>query len=416
MAVKFNQLFSTGEYRKHLIILTATQVLVVLLFILFTGLLIKKMSQCMDKQIYAVISRIIEVYPDALDNIVPIITQGAGSDDISKGMELLDSYGYNPLLETFENPIFKGIFFYILCGLILFTIVVFLLNFIIFNNSQISTFEKIDKLSDTIMDILNGKIHLYKTDHREGLWTHFIFRFNQMVNKLKDTSDQLEKDKVFLKNTIADISHQLKTPMSSLIMYNDIMVDNSSMEEAIRYDFLNICGKQLSKMDWLIKSLLKLARMEIGSITYKSDMLNINEVLREVCKDLQEMTQDRKIQFIDNCNSVFNINGDKDWLCEAFGNIVKNAIQHTDSGGAITITLSQTPLFQRISISDDGEGISHSDLPHIFERFFKGSSAVEMESVGIGLSLSKMIIEGQGGDIRALSGAIGSEFITTFPY
>ncbi len=417
MAVTFNQLKTTPEYKNHLIQLFGIQLFSISLFVIFVLFVINKIEKNFDDQIYAISGIIHDYYPEANDDIVSVITHGGIQKDIDNGIGYLEVYGYDPSISFFRKPFSRSIKLYFSMGILIILVLLSGINFLVFNNRQKSLFGKIDNLSNLIMEILEGRFSYAKDTKEEGLWSQFTCRFNQMLEKIQIGTEHLNKEKIFLKKTISDISHQLKTPLASLIMYNDLMVNNPDIEKEIQNDFLSQCTNQLSRMEWLIKSLLKLARLETGTFDFKKQTLELIDILREVCNDLIPITANRKIKIDNTCSIFFPIKGDPDWLYEAFSNILKNAYQHTDKNGKIVITLSSTPLFLRVSILDNGDGISTKDLPRIFERFYKGSSSTNMNNVGIGLSLSKMIFEGHEANIRVESKKnCGTEFIITFPY
>ncbi|NMA95640.1 MAG: HAMP domain-containing histidine kinase, partial [Clostridiales bacterium] len=250
----------------------------------------------------------------------------------------------------------------------------------------------------------------------DGDFAILSHNFNQMANRIKLSLKALQDDKLFLKDTISDISHQLKTPLSSLMVFNELMLKDEDMDPASKTTFLERSNSQLERMEWLIVNLLKMARLESGSIDFKDDYIPLIHPINIALDTLSSKVSDKKID-IDVMGDLKNtfIYGDSDWLGEAFINIIKNSIEHTPSNGKIYICLSHTPIFSQVEIKDTGEGISEEDLPHIFKRFYRSSSSVKVESVGIGLSLSKIIIEGHDGNIwvKSEKGA-GTKFIITF--
>ena len=223
------------------------------------------------------------------------------------------------------------------------------------------------------------------------------------------------KGRIFLKDTISDISHQLKTPLSSLIMLNDLILQDKNMEEEVQRDFLEKTSIQLERMEWLIVNLLKIARIEAGAILFKKDKIKAIEPIKIALSTLSMNIDEKEqnIKIMGNLESIFY--GDKDWTAEAIINIIKNSIEHSEDGGIIEIFLEETPLFTNIIIKDYGEGIDKKDIPHIFERFYKVSSEIKPDSIGIGLNLSKLIVESQDGTISVKSEkGEGTEFIVTF--
>jgi len=416
MAVTVSQLFSTPEYRRHLIQLIGAQLVCFLLFSLFTGYLLHRIDRELDDRIYAAASRLQEAYPGGEDRLVSLITRSPGAEEIERGRVLMAPYGYTGSLALFRKPLFRDLLFPAGGGLLLLLLAGTAVHLLVFHIRQRELFEKIAGLSECIMDLLEGRLRYGASGLDEGLWALLIHRFNQMVKQMMTGAERLDRDKLFLKNTLSDISHQLKTPMASLILYNDLMTGSPAMETDTRMDFLERCGSQLRRMEWLVKSLLKLARLEAGTIVYKQDTVLLTDPVNRALEGLKPLTGSRTVTVSDTSGGTAAVTGDTLWLCEAFTNILRNAFQHTREDGTVKITLSRTPLFVRLSVRDDGGGIPAEDLPRIFERFYRGSCSPGMESVGIGLSLSRMIVRGHGGDIRVNSeeGA-GSDFLISFP-
>ena len=196
-------------------------------------------------------------------------------------------------------------------------------------------------------------------------------------------------------DAIADISHQLKTPLTSMIVMNDLLKTEEDNEK--RIEFLNTQSNQLDRMSWLIQTLLKLSKIDAGTIAMKPEEIKADELIKEVIKPFEIQMDLKNITYSQN-DSDMTFKCDKNWTIEALQNIVKNCIEHMDNGGSLVINVSDTNIFRQIEIKDTGCGILDEDLPHIFERFYKGKNAGK-DSVGIGLALSKSIITSQHGDI-----------------
>ena len=268
----------------------------------------------------------------------------------------------------------------------------------------------------------NYDVNLY--EEKEGDFAKLSYGFKNMRQVLQSQMIDLKKEKEFLVNILSDISHQLKTPLSALIIYNDIL-SNKEISEENREKFLNNSKTQLSRMDWLIKSMLKLAKVDARAIEFNMKENRLVNTIYEVIDNVAVMAAENKVNIIFENNmyeealisnkgevnkknkNKFMFNYDEKWLGEALINIVKNGIEHSDNG-EIYIELEENPINTKIIIRDKGVGISEKDLPNIFKRFYKGGKS---ESVGIGLSLSKSIIEAQGGYIEVRSKVdIGTEF------
>jgi signal transduction histidine kinase len=232
-----------------------------------------------------------------------------------------------------------------------------------------------------------------------------------MANRLENSLSVLKREKVFLRNMISDISHQLKTPLSSLIVINDLLLEDKNMDLNMKQNFLEKERTQLERMEWLTINLLKVARIEAGAIEFKKEKVLLKDILNIALSALNHRLENQVLEIEGDENAIFY--GDKEWTGEALINIIKNAIEH--NRGKINISLEETPLFSSIIVRDNGEGIDEKHLPHIFERFYKVSSEVKPESIGIGLNLAKLIVESQGGTISVKSKKNeGTEFTMTF--
>ena len=227
------------------------------------------------------------------------------------------------------------------------------------------------------------------SSYSEGDISEFYFSYTKMVTAIKQSRDKELKEKEFLQDLIADISHQLKTPLATLTIYQDLLC-NPNVSDEKKQEMLNVMGGQLSRMEWLILSLLKLARLESGAI-----QLAVQNI---------SMLSEEKNQTVNvSCDEALLLNHDRDWLAEALTNILKNATEYAPKGSSIDVTVESTSVMTMIHIKDYGMGIEPEAQSKIFKRFFRAKSEVNENSIGIGLSLSKGIVEGQGGDITVSS-------------
>ena len=256
-------------------------------------------------------------------------------------------------------------------------------------------YEDISALNLYLEKVLTGGEPPNILDQEEGELSILKTNIYKVTSTLCHQKDLLSKDKVAMANAIADISHQLKTPLTSMIVMNDLLMTEEDRQK--RNEFLKTQSNQLDRMNWLIQTLLKLSKIDAGTITMKSEKVNADEMISEVINPFAIQMELKNINYRYE-NRDMHIKCDKNWTIEALQNIVKNCIEHIDEGGKLEITTNETNIFSEIVIEDDGCGILEKELPHIFERFYKGSNAGK-DSVGIGLALSKSIITSQHGDI-----------------
>ncbi len=217
---------------------------------------------------------------------------------------------------------------------------------------------------------------------------------------LREQADNSQRNKENLKQSLSDISHQLKTPLTSIMVMLDDIIEDENMPEDIRRDFLNDIRRSSNSISFLVQSILTLSKLDANSIVLKSRMESVKNILDECVKNTAVLAEIKGVETSVECDESLTLDCDFKWLCEAITNIVKNCIEHTDEGGFVKLKAEKTSLCTKITVTDNGCGIAKEDLPHIFERFYKGRNRDE-NSVGIGLALAKTIVEKSGGSICA---------------
>lgn len=351
----------------------------------------------------ALVGAIVENNPELEEEIVPIITKGNIEEYYEIGSNILDKYYYNENLSNIKNPIlsesYKKFKVIIILLWILFFVVV--MAFILKIISPI--FNTIKKLGERADEMVEGKFNSTELKFEEGDFYVFYNKFTYMGERLDNALKDLKDEKVHLKDIINDISHQLKTPLSALISYNDILKNHENMDSETKSKFIELTSEQLDRMDWLITTLLKYARIESNAISYHKGLIPLSETIKYAIAPLKVSANEKNQSIRLELNSDGYYTHDKKWIAESISNIVKNAIEHTNNNGEIKINLDETPLSLTITISDNGEGIEKSELKNIFKRFYKGKNSINPKSIGIGLSLSKKIIEANGGSITVES-------------
>jgi len=362
----------------------------------------------------AVAVRVIETYPEMEAEIIPLITREISEEEALKGKEFLRQYG---LSDSLENALFPYVNSTIaknnLSVVLVFTVmtlVLFILNYMQYG----FFYERIRRLTIGAKKVVEGEYDISISEDREGDLSKLAFSFNSMREVVRNSLSELKKEKQFLADLLSDISHQLKTPLSSMIVYNDIML-NKELSEEQRKTFLLGNQKQLNRMEWLIKSLLKLAKLDAKAIELNKENQSLNETVQESVYALENKAREDNIRIEMREKEEIFFEHDRLWLEEAFINIIKNSIEHTPGGGMICIELSENPIYKRVLIKDTGEGIGEDDLPNIFKRFYKAKSSKKTDSIGIGLALAKSIIELHNGIIEVQSKiGEGTAFTVTF--
>ena len=261
----------------------------------------------------------------------------------------------------------------------------------------------IHKIKSNSEGVLEGDYNsIPVTDIPDGDISQLYSMYTKMVSAIRQSKEKEKQERVFLQDLIADISHQLKTPLATLTIYQDLL-SNPNITNEKRREMLKLMGDQLSRMEWLILSLLKLARLESGAIEFTIKKQPLLPTLQLASQNVK-MLSDAKGQNISlECNEGIKVAHDQDWLSEAITNILKNATEYAPENSTIEVTVSQSPVTTTIHIKDYGKGIEKSVQTKVFKRFYRAKADVNTNSIGIGLSLAKSIVEGQKGDITVES-------------
>lgn len=406
--------FNNPEIKKSSVAL----LILMTIFILSSCLVIKINSENLKKDYIKVMgcvaARFIEKEPDIADEIVPLMAGKLTAKDEANGTRILSQYGLHEKLDVslfpYINSSFsKGILYILTLGIIL-TILLFILNYIQYGYF----YDIIRNFSSAASSIVNGNYNLKFSEKREGDLSKLAQSFNMMGEVIRGNISALNKEKEFLVNLLSDISHQIKTPLSTIILYNDIML-SKELSSSQRETFLKRTQNQINRITWLVQNLLKLAKMDANAIELDMENQSLNETVDEVIEALESKALDKNVRMDYIHGDDIILKHDRLWLQEALINVVKNGIEHSDEGESVTINLEDNPIYTRIIVKNTGEVISEEDLANIFKRFYKGKSSKKSDSIGIGLSLAKSIIERHGGYIEARSDTDnGTRFIITF--
>ncbi|MCM1467517.1 MAG: HAMP domain-containing histidine kinase, partial [Alistipes sp.] len=229
-----------------------------------------------------------------------------------------------------------------------------------------------------------------------------------MTVRLREQQQNLWKDKEYLAESLADISHQIRTPLTSIDLLASMLCEENVSEKR-RQELSRELRELLFRIEWLVTSLLKISKLDAGCVSLKKESVPLGELIEKATESLLVPMELRGQELTVNVQGTFS--GDVLWTCEALSNIVKNCMEHTQDGGRIKITASENVLYTEIVISDNGSGIAPEDLPHIFERFYKGKNSGD-KSFGIGLFLARSIITAQNGTVRAENKANGGARFT----
>lgn len=357
---------------------------------------IKNMKQTIVQNNALIIGTVLKEHPELEKEVIKAIE----SEDYEANKAVLEKYGLANLesLDYLEEVqklqrniyIFYCIFFIIL--------ILFLYGY--FRHTQKVHRREIEKVDQYLFTLLSNDIKVDLKDFQSGELAMLQNDLMKVTNRLKNSLESSTKDKQELAKTLADISHQLKTPLTSLVVINDALTYNEIDDEQ-RKKFLKKQEETLSHIESLISVLLKTSQIESGMIELKKEKVNIEELIQNVSLQLEVMLIAKNIRLETNIEKDIFITGDPYWLSEALLNIIKNACEHSKQNDSIKIKAKNTPMYTELIIEDEGEGIDKKDLPHIFKRFYKSSPS--KDSIGIGLNLTKSILDRTNATIRVES-------------
>lgn len=269
---------------------------------------------------------------------------------------------------------------------------------VVFLLSARGRYRELDRLSSDIDRILHGEERLLLEDYQEGELSILHSEIQKMTVRLKEQTDALQRDKVRLSEAIADISHQLRTPLTAMNLTVSLL-PGEELTAQRRLELTRELKRSLARMDWLIEALLKLAQLDAGTAQLKREPVALKLLLERAAMPLLiPMELREQVLQIHVKDETFT--GDFHWTLEAVANVLKNSMEHTPAGGVISLTAEETALCTSLVIEDNGPGFDPAELPRLFERFYKGKNA-RAESVGIGLALARRVIAEQNGSITA---------------
>lgn len=248
----------------------------------------------------------------------------------------------------------------------------------------------------------------------EGELYRLFHSINSLAAVLNAHADNELREKEFLKNTISDISHQLKTPLAALNIYNGLLQDEDIEVSSVK-EFACLSEQELDRIETLVQSLLKITRLDAGAIVLEKNAENVADMMRDIELHFAYRARQEKKEIILSGSDHLSLFCDRDWLNEAIDNIVKNAFDHTESGATIHVAWKELPSGVQIVITDNGYGIHPEDIHHIFKRFYRSRFSKDKQGIGLGLPLAKAIVEAHNGTIEVDSElGIGTTFTMNF--
>lgn len=267
------------------------------------------------------------------------------------------------------------------------------------------------QITEYILDRRTGGI---ECDQEGGMYRLF-HEVNSLVAIADAHADSERQAKEFLRDTISDISHQLKTPIAALNIYNGILQQEAADADTVR-EFANLSEQELDRLESLVQSLLKMAQLDAGAITLELSLENVSELLEQIKGQYSFRAEQEGKELVLEGDEQSILLCDRVWLAQAIGNLIKNALDHTTQGDRIQIRWQQSPCLTQITVEDSGSGIHPEDLYHVFKRFYRSRFSKDTQGVGLGLPLAKSIIEAHQGSIEVHSElGYGTAFTINFP-
>lgn len=375
-----------------------TSCIVIIIFLITFSILIYKQYKTytynFNQKIAGIIDNVLEKYPDIEKReIVEILNSSDKTNN-----EILREYGIeldkdSVILEN--NTDFQKFIIIDISTLILFILILSII-FFKYNHSES---KKINEITKYIEEINRGNYKLNIEENTEDELSILKNELYKITIMLKEVAENSQKDKTTLKDSLSDISHQIKTPITSILIMLDNILSDENMPEDIKKDFIKDIKREIVNIKFLVESILKLSKIDSNSIKFIKKEVFIKDIINEAVKNVSMLSELKNIEIIVSGDDSIKTICDLKWQVEAITNILKNCIEHSYENRKIYINYNQNNMYTELKIEDNGTGIDAKDLPHIFERFYKGKNS-SSDSVGIGLALSKSIIESNNGYIQ----------------
>ncbi|MFT9055865.1 MAG: HAMP domain-containing sensor histidine kinase [Ethanoligenens sp.] len=382
-------------------------------FALGTWLSARQMETKLVARECAVAGRLMNSHAASADAVADAFTdKHISASDQSLGARTFAVRGYDApsadlLAPFFHTTLWKSTLFYAGCA-----ILALLLYGVCALSSMTGIYAAIARVSAQAVEIGRGNLRVRLDQSAEGALGRMQTALNEVAAGIQATFDKMAKDRAFLKDLISDISHQLKTPLAALKMYQEILLQEPM--EANAQAFVVRSGEQIERMEWLVLGLLKMARIEAGQLLFHLHPHDLCALTRQAAADFAHMAADKGVELTVANNGCPMLLCDAAWLREAVGNVVKNCIECTPAGGRVRLEASATPVMVTLTVRDTGPGIHPDDLPFVFRRFYRGHEHTGAGS-GIGLSLAQAITEQMGGTLNA-GGIFGEGAVFTFTF
>ena len=366
--------------------------------ILFAVIMTNVTTDIYQKHVYeregTLLKKVIEEHPENEEEMIQLYEK---TDFRKVDTSVLEKYGYltRDDLKYFQD--LKQAHYNLLVSQIIFVTLLFIVLNIAYIWYQWNQDRKLKELDRYLLTVLAGNYNLDIRDYEDGILSSLKNDVYKMSVLLKEDKERALEQQKYLESVLSDISHQLRTPLTSMYVMNDLLSDGKVRGKQ-KKEILNKNRAQLERIEWLITTLLKMSRIDAGTVTFKEEKVVTKELIKKALEPINIPIELKKQTVLIVGDKKSTVILDQKWTVEAFVNLLKNAHEHTPVGGMIIIKITDNPLFTEFLIQDNGTGIAKEDLPHIFERFYKGKNS-SSESIGIGLNMSKTIIQKENGTI-----------------
>ncbi len=358
------------------------------------------------RQMAMLAGQMTEDYPRMTEALMEAL-KGGSVENIPQGEKLLLQYGYYP--EVFWH---RNLFFAIAASAILLFLLAVTIFWLLYSVRRRNS-DRINDIADYLKQVNTGRESIVRKVGEDD-FSHLEDELSKIVTELRQTREQALKGRQALAGNLADIAHQLKTPITSMSLMMQLLSENCEVDKA---GYIERIDRQLAHMERLISTLLTLSQLDAGTLELKEEPVDVQVMFIKALEPMEDILHRKNIvlNYPENDpEKTAEFTGDMHWSAEAFSNILKNCLEHTGEGGAISISWRENPLYTEIDIKDNGSGFLREDLPHLFQRFYKGKNA-RKDSIGIGLSFAKAIVEKQNGIIHAANAVEGgAEFSVKF--
>ena len=382
---------------KYIILIFIIFLIYLISILLFNNYQYKKYTLNYNTKINSVLSLLIDKYPSLTkEELINILNSNTDTKE-----NILKQYGLDIEKDSFilnnEKVYLNSIKVTIIITSSLFLMVLF----IILVHEYIKM-KNINNLTKVLEEINNKNYKIDIDDSTEDELSILKSEIYKTTIMLKEQADNSTLDKINLKDSLSNISHQLKTPLTSINIMLDNILDSEEMSEDVRTEFINNIKREISNINFLVAGILKLSRLDANVVNFMVEKVKVKDIINECIKNVSSLCDLKNISIDVTGNEMLKINCDFKWEVEAITNILKNCVEHSNNNSKIDIKYINNKMYTEITIKDYGKGMSEKDVKHIFERFYKGSNSTS-DSVGIGLSLSKSIIEQENGTINVNS-------------